>query len=123
MATPFSSASSSSSLPSSSSADLTVLFNGGNAALTSTGHQVVNHAVAQYQSGQPIMLTVVGHADSKGSEYNNLLLSAQRAENVKLALVHGGVPPQNIQIQAVGISEPASNDPHASANRRVVIKR
>ncbi|TFI57446.1 OmpA family protein [Sphingomonas parva] len=60
------------------------------ANIASAKHQVRSH------------MTVSGHADARGSEAYNLLLSRRRAEAVKAALVAAGVPGYRIRVEAFG---------------------
>ena len=101
---------------------LIVRFDYGNAALAPAGIAVVDQAARLFREGNPVVMTVSGHSDRQGREYENLLLSARRAETVKQALVARGIPAARLQLEAFGISEPAvPTDPDAPQNRRVVI--
>ena len=58
-----------------------------------------------------------------GSEFNNLLLSARRAEAVKQGLLARGIPADRVKVQALGASDPVNaSDPTSPENRRVVIQ-
>lgn len=69
-------------------------------------------------------VTVKGHTDSSGRKTSNSKLSQDRAENVKSALVQGGVSESQVQAIGVGSKEPLVDNktPEGRAqNRRVEI--
>ena len=67
-------------------------------------------------------ITVTGHGDAVGTETCNQELGLARAEAVRVALVDAGVPPERIDIDSAGESDPAVASPSAEArNRRAVI--
>lgn len=55
-------------------------------------------------------LVLSGHADRRGPESYNKLLSQRRAELAKQFLIEQGVPPENIEIQAFGKDNNLTND-------------
>ena len=68
---------------------------------------------------------MVGHTDNVGDAEDNLVLSRNRAEQVKAYLVDRGVEAGRIQVDGKGDLEPmAPNDSEAgrAANRRVVVR-
>lgn len=75
-------------------------------------------------------LQISGHADGLGTEDYNLLLSKQRASSVRAALIEFGVLPDQVTIQALGMSQPRrpnfledgrDNEQGRRANRRAEI--
>jgi outer membrane protein OmpA-like peptidoglycan-associated protein len=66
-------------------------------------------------------MLVTGYADSRGKEWPNLLLSAQRAAIVKQALVRRGVPPDRLALRAFGIADFHDADAPAGSENRVVV--
>ena len=69
-------------------------------------------------------IQVAGHTDSTGSEQTNKVLSENRADNVKNALVGQGVSPNRISTIGFGESAPIadnSNESGRQLNRRVII--
>ena len=99
-----------------------VAFPEGGTALTPDAQHNLDLAARLYRDAKPVAMFVAGHADGKGDEYGNLLLSARRAEAVKQGLVARGIPPDRLLLQAYGASEPAdAGDVRAPGNRRVVI--
>jgi outer membrane protein OmpA-like peptidoglycan-associated protein len=102
--------------------DVQVFFDDGSATLSDAANQKLDQTVRLYREGHPIMMYLTGHSDSTGSEYTNLVLSGQRAQATKEALVARGIPADRLQLEAMGSSLP--RDPNAPApenNRRVVI--
>jgi OOP family OmpA-OmpF porin len=97
-------------------------FPEGSAVLTDEANKQLDLAARLYRDAHPIVMFTSGHTDNKGNEYNNVILSARRAEAVKRGLVERGIPADLLYIQALGESEPAdAADPLAAANRRVTI--
>ncbi len=62
-----------------------------------------------------------GHADETGPDDYNMTLSRQRAEAVKRYLVRNGVKASQLEVEALGETEPISTDQQAK-NRRVEFK-
>ena len=120
--------SSSAAAPSASAAaasapsDVQLYFADSSSALNATENQKLDQAARLYREGNPAVMFVTGHSDSRGSEYPNLLLSAERAKAAKQALVARGIPSNRLQLQAMGSSLPRDpNTPVPQDNRRVVI--
>ena len=67
-------------------------------------------------------ITIEGHTDSTGTHDHNMVLSQQRAEAVKGALVARGVAPDRIQTVGVGPDRPIADNktPEGRANNRRV---
>ncbi len=58
---------------------------------------------------QPLMVEVIGHTDTSGTEGLNMSLSQQRAEYATRKLVEAGVARRNLLPRGVGTSEPVRN--------------
>ena len=72
--------------------------------------QVINALIAKSSPlSQPLMVEVIGHTDTSGTEGLNMSLSQQRAEYVTIRLVHSGVARRNLSPRGVGTSEPVRN--------------
>lgn len=68
---------------------------------------------------------IIGHADQRGSENANRILSSSRAQTVMQAFVQSGVSVNKVKTYAFGESRPLSKDNTPSAwtlNRRVEIQ-
>ena len=64
-------------------------------------------------------LIVEGHADSRGSEAHNLVLSFARAKSVVAILAGNGIPAGRMTVRAAGAAEAAANI--YARDRRVVV--
>jgi outer membrane protein OmpA-like peptidoglycan-associated protein len=65
-------------------------------------------------------ISIQGHADSRGSERSNLLISYRRAKAVVALLSKAGIPPERMVILAFGEHDPIEGIPADSdENRRV----
>jgi outer membrane protein OmpA-like peptidoglycan-associated protein len=63
---------------------------------------------------------IEGHSDARGAAAQNLRLSQERADEVRLYLVALGVHPSRLKAVGKGSSQPANGaDPQAAENRRV----
>jgi outer membrane protein OmpA-like peptidoglycan-associated protein len=108
--------------PSTTPSDLQLYFDTGSSALSADSNQQLDQAARLYREGNPLVMFVAGHSDQDGAEYPNLVLSGERAQITKQALVARGIPADRLQLQALGSSLPT--DPAAPMpdnNRRVVI--
>ena len=102
--------------------EIVVAFLEGAATLPRAEDAKLDLAVRLFRDVNPTLMFVAGHSDNRGEEYNNLLLSARRAETVKRALVARGIPSNRLLIQALGTTDPADTQmPASGENRRVVI--
>lgn len=87
-----------------------VEFATGSAALTPQWTATVDQ-VAQSMVGNNIKLQITGHTDSHGNAEANLVLSRERAESIKAALVAKGVSADRITTAGFGPDRPvAPND-------------
>ena len=102
--------------------DVQVFFDSGSSSLSAEANQKLDEAARLYREGHPAVMFVTGHADSVGGEYPNLVLSGQRAQATKEALVARGIPADRLQLQAMGSSLPRdAKQAPPTENRRVVI--
>jgi outer membrane protein OmpA-like peptidoglycan-associated protein len=99
-----------------------VTFPEGGYQLTPDADRQLDLAARLFRDVNPVVMFTMGYTDTKGDEFNNVLLSARRARAVKQGLIARGVPADRLRIQAFGESELADPaDPLAEENRRVVI--
>jgi outer membrane protein OmpA-like peptidoglycan-associated protein len=68
--------------------------------------------------GEQTIVELTGHSDSTGIEGTNMLLSQERADNIRGALVRGGVPPANLRARGVGTTQPLRPE-DTEENRRL----
>jgi outer membrane protein OmpA-like peptidoglycan-associated protein len=69
--------------------------------------EIVAQAIAL---NEIVQIEVVGHTDNTGVEATNLPLSKQRADQVTLALIRGGVKPSSFRPRGVGTLQPVRAD-------------
>jgi len=102
-----------------------VLFETDKAALLPQAMNKLNDVADALIKGNPDSnITIEGHTDSTGSRDHNMVLSQQRAEAVKQALVGRGVSADRIKTVGVGPDRPIADNksPEGRAdNRRVEI--
>jgi OmpA-OmpF porin, OOP family len=93
----------------------------GSAALLPTSSPLIAR-IAKVAADCPGTLRIEGHTDAVGSLESNTVLSRQRAEAVRAALLHLGLSPKRLVAEGFGPAKPlASNDsPDGRArNRRI----
>ena len=105
-------------IPPASAESLTITFTSSSPRLSPEALKQLDGAARLYRDAQPEVMIVTGHADSKGAELQNVILSAHRADAVKRALVDRGVPTERLQIVADGMAEPV---PGVTPGRDVVV--
>jgi len=100
-----------------------VLFEYNKSNLTSGADGIVKEAAAKIKADGGNYF-VDGFADNIGSQQYNILLSKNRAQAVKDALVKEGVKPEQLEVRAFGKDYPkCTNDTEEgrACNRRVVV--
>src|SRR5690606_11212966 len=91
--------------PFSLSGDVSFAF--ASAVLTAEGYSAVHNVAEQLkQAPSAQKITVSGHTDRIGDDTANQVLSQQRAESVRQALVAEGIAAASIQAQGFGESRP-----------------
>jgi len=101
-----------------------VLFDSGQATLKPGAQSTIDRLAAFLQQSPDRSVAIEGHTDSMGSDSFNMMLSDNRANSVKAALVGKGVRAERIVTVGKGEGVPvASNDNSAGRqqNRRVEI--
>ena len=100
-----------------------VLFQTDKSALLPSATAKLNEVADALIKGNPdANITIEGHTDSTGSRDHNMVLSQQRAESVKQALVGRGVAADRIKTVGVGPDRPIADNksPEGRANNRRV---
>jgi outer membrane protein OmpA-like peptidoglycan-associated protein len=99
-----------------------LLFPSGKASLTPVAQERLRGLSEAIMSAPERRINIEGFTDSRGSEQRNMTLSQQRADAVRRYLVSQGLPPDRVQAEGKGESQPiASNDdPEGRANNRRV---
>lgn len=101
-----------------------VFFGWNSASLGAEAMKVVATIIRDYKAHGKAEVVLNGHSDSTGSEDENLKFSQRRAEAVKAALIHAGIPSKLIQIFAFGESDPkvkTKDNTKEKSNRRVEV--
>jgi outer membrane protein OmpA-like peptidoglycan-associated protein len=101
-----------------------ISFDSGSAVIKSNLRPILDQFATSLQNNPRAEVRIVGHTDSTGSDAINRPLSQDRAASTRDYLSARGVPPNRVQIEGRGSSQPvASNDsPEGRArNRRVEI--
>ncbi|NOZ52015.1 MAG: peptidoglycan-associated lipoprotein Pal [Gammaproteobacteria bacterium] len=78
-------------------------------------------AHAQYLASNPMLITLEGHADERGTREYNIALGERRADSVRRLLMANGVPGNQIKVVSYGEERPAAlghNEDAWSLNRR-----
>jgi outer membrane protein OmpA-like peptidoglycan-associated protein len=84
-------------------------------------HQLIGNALLI----RPSRILVIGHADRSGSAVLNQKLSDKRAQTVAARLEEAGLPPERIEIRALGedgLAASTGDDAPAPGNRRVAVR-
>jgi outer membrane protein OmpA-like peptidoglycan-associated protein len=103
-----------------------VYFNSGSAALLEQSAAAITQVAALLQQEPAWRITIEGHTDSIGTDADNELLSRERAEAVRAALVEQGIAAERLSAAGFGESRPMeSNDTMEgrARNRRVELAR
>jgi outer membrane protein OmpA-like peptidoglycan-associated protein len=99
-----------------------IYFDSGSSTIKSTSYGVLDDIVQLLQENPDVLVEIVGHTDSDGSEGFNQTLSEQRAQSVANYLTQKGIPSSRLSTSGMGESSPvASNStPEGKAqNRRI----
>jgi len=99
-----------------------ILFDVNKATIKPSSMGVLNDIVKMMKDHSDLKFSVEGHTDSDGDDKSNQILSEQRAESVKKALVDLGIDASRLQTKGWGESKPmGTNDtPEGKANNRRV---
>lgn len=86
---------------------------------------ILQRAYTTLRDNPEVKITIIGHADSVGSDASNQILSVNRAESARNWLVAKGIDTKRIRTIGKGESEPKATNDTAEGraqNRRVEIK-
>jgi len=98
-------------------------FNSG--ILKTNSYPMLDKAAVEIKKDPSANFVLNGYASAEGTDEHNMLLSAERANSVKLYLVNSGVKISSLSTKGYGESNPvASNNTEAGKqlNRRVEVK-
>ncbi len=83
-----------------------IFFNYDNAEINSDEKSVLSGDAEFLAKYNALKIVIEGHCDERGSEDYNMSLGESRAEQVKAALVQGGIGPERIKIISYGKEQP-----------------
>ncbi|MEE9373365.1 MAG: OmpA family protein [Saprospiraceae bacterium] len=98
-----------------------IFFDSGTSDLQEISMLEINKLADILKSKPSLRLKITGHTDEVGSDSDNMVLSKERAEAVKIALVSSGIKPIRITTNGKGETEPLSGNSTLSGrpqNRR-----
>jgi outer membrane protein OmpA-like peptidoglycan-associated protein len=102
----------------------TLYFVEGKDELTDASKQMVESVFSEISKHPVPDLLVIGHTDAVGNDQDNDVLSLQRADTIRAALIERGVAPQNVVAIGRGKRElivPTADGVSEPRNRRVDI--
>lgn len=90
--------------------ELTIYFDFNKKSLKASERAKLDHLIKVIKQSKSVeSVDIIGHADRIGGSSYNQKLSAERAKAVKKYLAgHGGIRTRNIDVKAVGSSEPVA---------------
>lgn len=93
------------------------------AAIDPASEAVLDEVAAALRRCLGSVIAVTGHTDAAGDEAGNLILSQQRAEAVRAALIVRGIPVSGLRARGWGSGRPLESlEPGDPANRRIEFK-
>ena len=90
--------------------------------ISTASSAVLGRIAAAMKGNQALRVVLFGHADQRGNLYYNMVLSRQRADNVRVSLARAGIPADRIAIAPFGKLRPLTRENSVEAyarNRRV----
>ncbi len=103
-----------------------ILFDVNKTTIHQSSIPVIDKAVEELKANIYINIIVDGHADASGPEPANIILSKERAEAVKTALIKRGINSRRIRTRGHGSSIPAATNNTVEGkhqNRRAVMTK
>jgi outer membrane protein OmpA-like peptidoglycan-associated protein len=96
-----------------------VYFATGKYDLNAEANTVLDTMLAAFQKTKHAdRVRIVAHTDSVGTSEKNLLLSKNRAQAVREALVHRGLTAEKLEVTGLGAREPAANNATEEGRQR-----
>jgi outer membrane protein OmpA-like peptidoglycan-associated protein len=94
--------------------------------MTYSSYQYLEPIIREMKEYPEIEIEIRGHTDSVGNYENNMMLSQQRAESVRMYLVKKGIESTRVRSVGFGPSSPIADNRTAagrSKNRRIEVIR
>jgi OmpA-OmpF porin, OOP family len=102
-----------------------VEFDFGKAVLRPSSFEELEELVDYLKRKTNERIEIAGHTDNIGKDKENLLLSQQRANNIKQYLVKKGIKPERLIAKGYGATEPIddnNNETGRQRNRRTEVR-
>ncbi|WP_233265926.1 OmpA family protein [Formosa sp. L2A11] len=99
-----------------------IVFDSGKSVIKDTSLGIINQMVSILQDNADWKFDIIGYTDSDGTNANNLILSKDRANAVKDAIVDQGIKADRLNVIGKGESDPLNTNstPEEKANNRRV---
>lgn len=98
----------------------TIRFEESSARIDAASTSLIDEVVSALRPCLGSTIAITGHTDSSGPERGNLLLSRERAEAVRDALISRGLPAEGLRVRGMGSRAPVEGlDSRDPANRRI----
>lgn len=102
-----------------------VEFESGSSRLTATGLNLLNEMAAALNKLGQAKVVIIGHTDGQGNRQSNIVLSKERADEVKAYLVQKGIAADSLSTEGMGPDQPVApnnTDEGRRRNRRIQFK-
>ncbi|MDZ7588528.1 MAG: OmpA family protein [Parasphingorhabdus sp.] len=102
-----------------------IQFRSGSAYLSAESNKIIADVAAALKPCAGLSIAVEGHTDNNGNAEVNRILSQERADRVRGALIAKGISEQSVTAKGYGAAQPVAkgNDEAAAAqNRRIAFK-
>lgn len=97
-----------------------IRFGEASAAIDPASNALLDEVAAALRPCVGSIIAITGHTDAVGSEIVNMRLSHDRAEAIRTALIHRGIPADGLRARGEGSGKPLQGlDPADPANRRI----
>lgn len=97
-------------------------FESGSAILAASGMQILDEMAVALKRVRGKKVKILGHTDSSGDADKNIILSQQRADAVKIYLIHKNIPAESLSTEGLGSNKPVADNTTVEGrkkNRRI----
>jgi outer membrane protein OmpA-like peptidoglycan-associated protein len=94
-------------------------------AIPDSSLPVLENTVKILQKNPKVVIHISGYTDDIGSYTSNIILSYERAKNIKAFMVKNGIPENRVILSAYGMEHPVTennSDSNRAKNRRIEFK-